>query len=82
VALIDVADTLGNKSSTFAATMSVLLGDTTNNRAVNSGDITQTKSHSGETLSGSNFRTDVTVDGSINSGDIGLVKAQSGTGVP
>ncbi len=62
--------------------MGVLLGDTTADRSVNSGDIAQTKSKSGQAADGTNFRNDVTVDGNLNSGDIGLVKSKSGTALP
>ena len=74
----DVAGSSGNVS----ATMGLLVGDTTANGSVNSSDISQTKSQSGQTVSGSNFRTDVTVNGSINSSDISLVKSRSGTALP
>ena len=61
--------------------MSVLLGDTTGDGAVNSSDISQTKLQSGQAVTASNFRQDVTVNGSINSSDISLVKSKSGTGL-
>jgi hypothetical protein len=47
-----------------------------------SNDIAQTKSQSGNTVTSSNFREDVTTDGFLNSGDIGLVKSKSGTALP
>ncbi len=62
--------------------MDVLIGDTTGNRVVNSGDIGQTKSQSGNLVTAGNFRSDVNHSGSINSSDIGLVKAQSGSSLP
>lgn len=65
-----------------AVSMGILLGDTTGDRSVNSGDISQTKSQSGQSVTGSNFREDVTLDGSINSADISLVKSKSGTALP
>ncbi|MBA3544138.1 MAG: hypothetical protein H0T83_06840 [Chthoniobacterales bacterium] len=37
------------------------------------------QSRSGQTVDGSNFRSDVTFVGSLNSADIGLVKSKSGT---
>jgi hypothetical protein len=72
----------GTNTSNFDIPMGVLVGDTTANRVVNSGDITQTKSAAGQSLTTLNFREDVTVDGSINSSDISLVKLDSGTGLP
>ncbi|MGI8957431.1 MAG: dockerin type I domain-containing protein, partial [Chthoniobacterales bacterium] len=62
--------------------MAVLAGDTNADTSVNSADISQTKSQSGQPVSASNFREDVTVDGNLNSGDIGLVKSKSGTALP
>ncbi len=56
-----------------------LCGDTTNNRAVNSADVGQTASQSGNSVTGSNFREDVNLTGSINSADLGLVQSKSGT---
>jgi hypothetical protein len=49
---------------------------------VNSADIGQTKSQSGQSVTSSNFREDVNADGFINSADIGLVKSRSGTALP
>jgi glucose/arabinose dehydrogenase len=59
--------------------MSVLVGDTTGNRTVNSSDVSQTKALSG-TVAAS--RNDVTVNGMINSSDVSLVKSKSGTALP
>ncbi|HEU0209641.1 MAG TPA: S8 family serine peptidase [Candidatus Udaeobacter sp.] len=47
VRLTNVNDVLGNHSDTIAATMGVLLGDTTGNGSVNASDVSQTKSKSG-----------------------------------
>ena len=62
--------------------MDVLIADTTANRSVNSIDIAQTQSQSGQAVTLQNFREDVTVSGSINSSDIALVQSKSGTAVP
>ena len=82
VTLTGVTDSAGNTSPSVSATMGVLLGDTTADGSVNSADIGQTKSQSGNGVSGSNFRQDVTIDGNLNSADIGLVKSKSGTALP
>jgi hypothetical protein len=55
---------------------------TTANRLVNSSDISQTQSQSGQAVTGSNFREDVTINGQINSSDISFVQSKSGTGLP
>lgn len=60
----------------------VLLGDTTGDGVVDSGDITQTRRQSGQVTSESNKRIDLSVDGVINSGDVTLVRRQSGTALP
>ena len=62
--------------------MATLLGDTTGDGSVNSADISQTKSRSGQAVSATNFRSDATVDGNLNSADISLVKSKSGTALP
>ncbi len=82
VTLANVSDSSGNSSASISSSMGVLVGDTTGDGFVNSGDIAQTKSQSGTVVTASNFREDVTVDGSINSGDINLVKSKSGTALP
>ena len=60
----------------------LLAGDTNGDGFVNSADISQTKSQSGQAVTGSNFREDVNLDGFLNSGDISLVKSKSGTALP
>jgi sugar lactone lactonase YvrE len=82
VSLNTARDAVGNISDTVAATMNILVGDTNADRSVNSADISQTKSQSGNGLTTSNFREDLNADGSINSADISLVKSKSGTALP
>ena len=81
VALNNVVDSTGPVGS-VSGTMSVLAGDTTGNGAVNSSDIAQTQSQSGQTVTQNNFREDVTVNGAINSSDVGFVQSKSGTALP
>ncbi|MEY2546245.1 MAG: hypothetical protein QOG48_1362 [Verrucomicrobiota bacterium] len=71
-----------NGSGDVPINMAVLNGDTTADTFVNSTDIAQTKSQSGQVVTGSNFREDVTADGNINSTDIAFVKSKSGTALP
>ena len=71
-----------NGSSSFIIPMGVLVGDTNGNGSVSAADVGQTKSQSGNAVTGSNFREDVTVDGNINASDIGLVKSKSGNVLP
>jgi glucose/arabinose dehydrogenase len=77
ITLFDVHQ--GASAGDMAVQMSVLLGDTTGNGAVNSSDISDVKTASGSV---SASRKDVTVNGVINASDITLVKAQSGTALP
>ena len=81
VTLSGVTDEFGQVLPNTPVEMGVLLGDTTEDESVNSGDISQTKSQSGTVVSGTNFREDVTLDNAINSGDISLVKSRSGNGI-
>src|SRR5205814_5950297 len=60
VSLTNVTDSDGNFSNTVSGQMGVLIGDTTGNGAVNSSDISQTQSQSGQNLTSNNFRADVT----------------------
>ncbi len=82
VTLNSVVDAASNSGNVVGPSTGILLGDTTADASVNSADVSQTKSQSGQFVTGSNFREDVTVDGSINSADISLVKSKSGTALP
>jgi len=81
---VNVGDTNQRKSRRRPrnACATAPLGDTTGNGAVNSSDIGQAKSNSGQETIAANFRTDITVNGVINSSDIGTINAQSGTALP
>ena len=78
----NVQDSAGHSSDSISAPMSVLLGDTTANGAVNSSDIAQAQLQSRQAITSADFREDVTVSGTINSSDVALVQAQSGTSLP
>jgi hypothetical protein len=71
----------GTNISDVEARMSVLVGDTNGNGAVNSADVAQTKSRIGLTVDVANFRSDVNVNGSINAGDVAQVKSMLGSGL-
>ena len=81
VALVNAHDST-NAIGNVSATMAVLIGDTTANGVVNSSDIAQTQSQSGQPVTAANCREDVTANGAINSSDIALVQSKSGTGLP
>ena len=80
ITLLGVSD--GTHGNEVSIQMGVLLGDTIGNGSVNSSDISQAKAQSGQAVTASNFRQDVTASGSINSSDISLVKSRSGTALP
>jgi hypothetical protein len=82
VSLSNVTDSAGDFSSAVSASMGVLIGDTNADGFVNSADISQTKSQSGNAVTSANFREDVNTDGFLNSADISLVKSKSGTALP
>ncbi len=71
-----------NRGGNVAVSMGVLVGDSTGNRNVNSSDIAQIQSQSGQPVTQNNFREDVTANGAINSSDIALVQSRSGTALP
>jgi hypothetical protein len=71
-----------SKTGDVSIQLPTLLGDTNSDGFVNSTDIAQTKSQSGNGLTSANFREDVTAEGAINSTDIALVKSKSGTALP
>ena len=76
VSLTNVSN--GAVSANFSVSMGVLLGDTTRDGTVNSGDALATRSRSGQVTDGTNFQFDVNSDGSINGGDATIVRARSG----
>jgi hypothetical protein len=80
ISLTNVSD--NTNAGNVSLSMGVLEGDTTGNRAVNSSDISQTQSQSGQLVTAANFREDVTVNGFINSSDIAVVQSRSGTALP
>lgn len=82
VTLMGITDTVGNNTPSLSATMGVLAGDTTGNGRVNSADVSQTQSMTGQAITQDSFREDVTVDGRINSADVSLVQMKSGTALP
>jgi len=73
----------GSNLGSVLVPMGMLAGDATGNGTVTASDIDQVKGQSGQAVTATNFRTDVTASGgTINSSDIGLVKSRSGTQLP
>ena len=71
-----------NGSTNYVIPMSILIGDTNGNGAVNAADVSQTKSRAGQQINGTNFRADVNANGYIDAADIALIKSNVGTGLP
>jgi hypothetical protein len=82
LSLTEVVDIFGQTLPAAVVQMSVLLGDSTGNKAVTGSDISQTKSLSGNPATATTFRADFNTDGNISASDISQVKAVSGTFVP
>jgi hypothetical protein len=62
--------------------MAVLIGDSSNDAVVNSGDAIQTRNRAGQAIDATNFRSDINADAAINSGDAVVVRSRSGTTLP
>jgi hypothetical protein len=80
VMLFNVND--GTHMGNVPFSMGVLVGDVNGNAAVNSSDVSLTKSQVGQPVSASNFREDVNANGTISSTDVALVKSKVGTALP
>ena len=72
----------GVNTGNFTVPINFLVGDTSGNGNVNATDVSQTKLQSGQPVTTSNFRNDVTVNGTINATDVSSVKLKSGTSLP
>ena len=59
--------------------MGFLIGDASNDRAVNVIDVNAVRARSGQPVTVTNFRFDFDVSGSINVIDVNAVRARSGT---
>ena len=70
----------GVNTGDVIAQMTVLIGDTSNNNAVNGSDVGQTKSRVGQAVNATNFRSDLNASGGINAGDVSIVKTNVGHG--
>ena len=72
----------GTNTGDVGVRVGMLLGDITNDAAVNASDVSVVKSFAGQTTDLTNFRNDVNANGAINSSDISLVKSVSGSALP
>lgn len=72
----------GTTTRSFTIPLALLLGDSSGDGFVNSGDATITRNVSGHDLDATNFPSDFNLDGFINSADATIVRARSGQFVP
>ena len=72
----------GTTTRSFTIFLALLLGDSSGDGFVNSGDATITRNASGHVLDGTNFRSDFNRDGFIDSADATIVRARSEQFVP
>jgi len=82
VSLNNVTDNSAQVLPTTAIAIGFLVGDTTGDTFVNTGDTVQTRNRSGQASDATNFRSDVNFDGFVNSGDTIAVRSRSGTALP
>jgi hypothetical protein len=81
VLLSNIVDGSGQAIPDASATTGFLIGDVNGDGTVNSGDVQQVRSRSGETVDSftpASYRCDLNGDGTINSGDAFIVRAKSG----
>jgi hypothetical protein len=71
-----------NGAATATATLGFLLGDTNNDRAVNSLDLSAAKVRSGVVTTVNTLQFDLNASGRVTAADIAAVKARSGTTLP
>lgn len=71
-----------NGAATAAGTLGFLLGDTNNDYAVNSLDMSATKVRSGVVTTVNILQFDLNASGRVTAADIAAVKARSGTALP
>ena len=72
----------GPATANLPIQMAVLLGDTNGNTTTNAADVSQTKQRIGQSITTSNFRSDVNASGAITASDVAIVKANLGHGLP
>jgi hypothetical protein len=82
VSLSNVADSLGNFSSTVSASMGVLLGDVNSTGRTDAGDVTTVRNHTVSIPDQETFRYDVNASGRIDAGDVTVTRNASVTVLP
>ncbi len=79
---LDTVQDVEGGTGNAAATMGVLIGDSSGNGVINSTDLSQTKARVGQPITTNTFRSDIQANGSVNAADISLVKLNMGSSLP
>jgi hypothetical protein len=82
VSLSNVADSVGNFSSTVSASMGVLLGDVNSSGRTDAGDVTAVRNHAVSIPDQQTFRFDVNASGRIDAGDVTVTRSASVSVLP
>lgn len=82
VTLTGISDDQGNTLASASVTLGLLLGDVDGDRTVTTTDFNATKTDSGQTTDGTNFREDLNANGRIDRADAKSVRGQIGTALP
>jgi Galactose oxidase, central domain len=82
VSLTNVADSVGNFSSTVSASMGVLLGDVDGSGRVDGNDVSAVQSHTRQATNSTNFRFDVDTSGRIDGNDVSTTQQQTRASLP
>ena len=80
VNLLGVSD--GTNADDVSIPVSILVGDSNQDRFTDAVDVSLTKSQSGKPVTYGNFREDANGDGFIDAVDVSLLKSKSGTSLP
>ena len=80
--LTGVHDNQVNTLASAAATMGLLIGDSTADGRVDSGDVSLVRQQTLQTITASNFREDINASGRIDAGDVSIARQQALTSLP
>jgi hypothetical protein len=69
-------------AGSYPVSLGFLIGDVTNNRVVNAGDIAATKARVGQMVGATTYRYDLNGNGAISGQDVSMVKSRAGVVLP
>ncbi len=82
VSLTNVADSVGNFSTTLSASMGLLLGDVNASGRVDAADVSGVRQQTLQPVTSSNFREDINASGRIDAADVSIARQQTLTSLP